>query len=172
DDFETNKGWTVNPNGSDTATAGQFQRGIPQATNSSGVNLQLTAAGGSYDLVTGASAGTAAGDYDVDGGTTSIQSPAITLPSGTLTLSFSWYLAHLNNATSADYLRIRIVGTTTTTALNQTASATNRAGSWQNATVNISAHAGQTIRILIDTADTSTASLIESAIDNITITQS
>ncbi|SEG95122.1 hypothetical protein SAMN04489712_1672, partial [Thermomonospora echinospora] len=30
----------------------------------------------------------------------------------------------------------------------------------------------QTIRILIDTADTSTASLIESAIDNITITQS
>ncbi|SEG95118.1 Zn-dependent amino-or carboxypeptidase, M28 family, partial [Thermomonospora echinospora] len=31
DDFETNKGWTVNPNGSDTATAGQFQRGIPQA---------------------------------------------------------------------------------------------------------------------------------------------
>jgi aminopeptidase S len=173
DDFETDKGWTANPGGSDTATLGQFQRGIAQATSSSGIPLQLTAQDGSYDLVTGASAGTSAGSYDVDGGTTSIQSPAITLPStGTLTLTFSWYLGHLNNATSADYLRVRVAGSTTTTVLNQTASATNRSATWQTATINISAHAGQTVRILIDAADAGTASLIEAGVDALKITAS
>ncbi|HEX2314421.1 MAG TPA: M4 family metallopeptidase [Thermomonospora sp.] len=172
DDFETDKGWTVNPGGTDTGTAGLFQRGTPQATSYSGTNLQLTAAGGGYDLVTGASAGADAGANDLDGGTTSIQSPAITLPSGTLTLSFSWYLGHLNNASSADYLRVRVVGTTTTTVLNQTGAATNRSAAWQTATVDISAHAGQTVRILVDAADASTGSLVEAGIDNVRITGS
>src|SRR6185436_11437581 len=36
DNFETAQGWTVNPNGTDTATSGPWERGIPQATNSSG----------------------------------------------------------------------------------------------------------------------------------------
>ncbi|WP_119730885.1 M20/M25/M40 family metallo-hydrolase [Thermomonospora amylolytica] len=173
DDFETDKGWTVDPGGSDTATSGQWQRGAAQPTSSSGVNLQLAPAGGGNGLVTGAAAGTSAGAYDVDGGTTSIQSPAITLPSsGTLTLRFAWYLAHLNNATSADYLRVRVAGSGTTTALNQAGAATDLAGAWQTATVDISGHAGQTVRIVIDTADASTASLVEAGIDDITITRS
>ena len=34
DDFETNKGWTTNPNGTDTATTGQWERGDPEPTDS------------------------------------------------------------------------------------------------------------------------------------------
>jgi hypothetical protein len=36
DDFETNKGWTVNPTATDTAVSGRWERGDPQSTSSSG----------------------------------------------------------------------------------------------------------------------------------------
>ncbi|MEV6811859.1 M20/M25/M40 family metallo-hydrolase [Micromonospora sp. NPDC051296] len=174
DTFETATGWTTNPAGTDTATAGRWERGDPAATSSSGIATQLgTTVSGSYDLVTGPLAGASAGDHDLDGGVSTIQSPAITLPStGTLTLSFSWYLAHLNNSSSADYLRVRVVGTGTVTALNVAGAATNRAASWQSASVNISSLGGQTVRIVIDAADASTASLVEAAVDDVRIVQS
>jgi aminopeptidase S len=173
DTFETATGWTVNPSGTDTATSGQWARADPAAT-SSGVATQLgTTVSGSFDLVTGATAGTSAGANDLDGGISSIQSPAITLPaSGVLTLSFSWYLAHLNNASSADYLRVRVVGSSTATVLNSTGAAADRAAAWQTASANISGQAGQTVRIIIDAADASTASLVEAAVDDLRITQS
>ncbi|HZM79801.1 MAG TPA: M28 family metallopeptidase, partial [Candidatus Limnocylindrales bacterium] len=133
DTFETATGWTTNPNGTDTATTGTWERGDPEQTTS-GVTLQLgTTVSGVNDLVTARLAGASAGVNDVDGGTTSIQSPAIALPAtGTLSLSFSWYLAHLNNATSADFFRISVVnsGGTATAVLTQTGSAVNRAGAW------------------------------------------
>ena len=48
---------------------------------------------------------------DVDGGQTSIQSPAIALPTGRpLTLSFGLYFAHNAAANSADFFRVRVVG--------------------------------------------------------------
>ncbi len=171
DGFETATGWTTNPSGTDTATAGAWERGDPAAT-SSGVTTQLgTAAGGTYDLVTGAAAGASAGALDVDGGVTSARSPAITLPGGTITLSFAWYLAHLDNASSADYLRVRVVsGTTTTTVFTQSGAATNRAAAWQTATVDLSAYAGRSVRLLVEAADASTASLVEAAVDDVVIT--
>ncbi|MFG1997588.1 M28 family peptidase [Spirillospora sp. NPDC048911] len=173
DDLETDKGWTANPSSTDTATTGRFERGAAQATSSSGTSLQLAAAGGTSSLVTGASAGSSAGDNDVDGGVTSIQSAAITLPTGSLSLSFSWYLGHLNNASSADYVRVRVVGSSgTTTVLNTTGAASNRSASWQTATADISAYAGQSVRILVDAADASGASLVEAGIDNVKITKS
>lgn len=172
DDFEAERGWTVNPAGTDTATLGRFERGDPGQTSSGGVTTQPgTTPSGTYGLVSGAAAGAGAGDGDIDGGVTSAQSPAITLPaSGTLTLSFSWYLGHLNNASSADYIRVRVVGTTTTTVLNQTGAASNRAAAWATATANVSGHAGQVVRVVVDAADASGASLVEAGIDDVRIT--
>lgn len=171
DDLETATGWTAGAG--DTATLGRFERGDPQATSSAGVTTQLgTAANGAYDLVTGAAAGSSAGAYDVDGGVTTILSPSITLPSGTLTLSFSWYLAHLNNATSADYFRVRVVtGSGSTTVFTQAGAATDRAAAWATASVGLSAYAGQTVRLEIAAADAGTASLVEAAVDNLKITK-
>jgi hypothetical protein len=174
DTFETAAGWTTNPSGTDTATTGQWVRGDPAGTSSGGVTLQLgNTVSGTNDLVTGAPAGSSAGEFDVDGGTTSIQSPAVTLPStGTLTLRFSWYLAHLSNASSADFFRVRIVGPSgTTTVFSQAGSATNRAGAWAVATASLNSFAGQTIRIRIEAADASTGSLIEAGVDDVSITQ-
>jgi len=173
DGFETNTGWTTNPNGTDTATTGAWERGTPQQT-SSGIVLQVGAcAGGANCLVTGLTAGASAGVNDVDGGVTSIQSPAITLPSsGTLTLSFAYYLAHLNNASSADFFRVTIVGSSTSgVVFQELGAATNDAGAFSTQSVNISSFAGQSVRILIEAADNATGSLIEAAVDNVTITQ-
>ncbi|GAB1693845.1 M28 family peptidase [Krasilnikovia sp. M28-CT-15] len=172
DTFETTTGWTTDPTGTDTATAGRWERGDPAAT-SSGVSTQLgTTRSGTFDLVTGATAGSSAGANDVDGGTTTVRSPVITLPSGTLTLSFAWYLAHLDNASTADYLRIGVVtGTGTTTVFSQSGAASDRAAAWQTSTVNLSAYAGQAIRLQIEAADAGTASLVEAAVDDISITQ-
>ncbi|MGW0504645.1 M14 family zinc carboxypeptidase [Micromonospora sp. NPDC003241] len=173
DTFETATGWTINPNGTDTATSGQWERGAAQATNSSGAK-QLTPFAGSNDLVTGRLAGSAAGDYDVDGGVTSARSPAVTLPSsGTLTLSLAWYLAHGSNSSSADYLRVSVVHNGGTTALlTQAGAASNRNGAWTQANLNLTPYAGQSVRILVEAADASTASLVEAAVDNVTITAS
>ncbi|MEV4398503.1 M14 family zinc carboxypeptidase [Nonomuraea sp. NPDC049607] len=172
DTFETATGWTVNPSGTDTATTGAWERGDPEATTSSGAKQLGTTVSGTNDLVTGRLAGTAAGDYDLDGGVSSIQSPPITLPStGTLSLSLSWYLAHGSNASSADYFRVRVVGGTTTTVLQQAGAAANRNGAWAVATADLTPYAGQTVRILIDAADASGASLVEAGVDDVKITQ-
>ncbi|MFF5211219.1 M28 family peptidase [Streptosporangium sp. NPDC000396] len=172
DTFETATGWTANPGGTDTATTGQWERGDPEATTSSGAKQLGTTVSGTNDLVTGRLAGASAGDHDIDGGTTSIQSPAVTLPSGgTLRLGFSWYLAHGSNASSADFLRVRVVGSTSSQVFQQLGAATNRNGAWATADVDISAFAGQTVRILIEAADASGASLVEAGIDDVKITR-
>ncbi len=171
DTFETNLGWQTNPNGTDTATTGAWERGDPAQTTS-GITLQLgTTVSGTNDLVTGAAAGTGAGSFDVDGGTTSSRSPAVTLTgTGTFTLSYSWYLAHLNNASTADFFRVSIVHNGGTTALfTQAGAAANRAGAWAAGTSNISAYAGQSVRILVECADASGASLVECGVDDVRI---
>lgn len=172
DTFETNMGWTANPSGTDTATSGQWERGDPQATSSSGAKQLGTTVSGVNDLVTGRLAGSSAGTYDIDGGVTSIRSPNIALPAGsTLTLTFSYYLAHGSNASSADYLRVKVVGATTTTVLEELGAANDGDAAWATANVNLSAYAGQTVTILIEAADASGASLVEAAVDNVKITR-
>jgi hypothetical protein len=173
DNFETNLGWTRNFNGTDTATTGLWERGDPeQATSGSTVTQLGTTVSGVNDLVTGRLFGGAAGTHDVDGGVTTITSPAIALPStGTLTLSFSYYMAHLNNSSSADFLRVYVVGSTTTQVFSEVGAANNDAAAWATATANISSFAGQTVRIRIEAADASTASLVDAAVDDVRITQ-
>jgi len=172
DTFETATGWTTNASGTDSATTGQWVRGDPAATTSGGVGLQLgTTVSGTNDLVTGAPAGASAGENDVDGGTTSVLSPSIALPTGTLNLSFSWYLAHLNNATSADFFRVFVVsGSTSTQVFSQAGAAANRAGAWATASVSLNAFSGQTVRLRIEAADAATGSLIEAGVDDVRIT--
>ncbi|HEX9734905.1 MAG TPA: zinc carboxypeptidase, partial [Thermoanaerobaculia bacterium] len=170
DDFETNQGWTTNPNGTDTAGTGQWERGNPETTTSSGTKQQGTTVSGVNDLVTGRLAGSGVGSFDIDGGTTSIRSPAIALPSsGTLTLSFSYYLAHLNNSSSADFLRVSVVGNTTQQVFQEVGAGNDDDAVWASTSVNVSSFAGQTVRILIEAADAGGASLVEAAVDDVRI---
>jgi hypothetical protein len=174
DDFEQARGWTTNASGTDTATTGAWERGVPQATNSSGAKQLGTPTSGTNDLVTGRLAGTAAGDFDVDGGTTSIQSPAITLPAGTgLRLSASAYLANGSNSSTADFLRIRVVPASGNSAVvyQRLGSATNVNGAWTTVSASLDGFAGQTVRIVVEAADASAASLVEAGVDDVRVTQ-
>ena len=172
DDFETDQGWIVNPNGTDTAVTGMWERGDPEPTNDLGAKQLGTTTSGVNDLVTGRLAGASAGAFDIDGGVTTIASPLITLPStGTLTLSFQYYLAHGSNSSAADYFRVRVIGATQSTVLNVPGAAVNRNGVWTAFSGNITGQAGQTVRIVIDAADTGTASLVEAGVDDVKITQ-
>jgi aminopeptidase S len=172
DNFETSLGWITNPNGTDTATTGQWERGDPETTTSTGTKQLGTTVSGVNDLVTGRLAGASVGANDIDGGVTSIASPLIALNGGTtFTLTFSYYLAHLNNSSSADFFRVRIVvGSTVTTVFEELGAATNDDAVWATATVNLSQFAGQTIRILIEAADAGGASLVEAGVDDVRIT--
>jgi len=173
DGFETNLGWATNPNGTDTATTGAWQRGAPQQTSSGSIMQLGSCASGANCLVTGLLAGASVGENDVDSGVTSVQSPAINLPSGgTLTLSFAYYLAHLNNSSSADFFRVTIVGSSTSGQVYQElGAATTLGAAYKTRSVDISSFAGQQVRILIQAADASTGSLVEAAVDNVAITQ-
>ena len=172
DNFETDAGWTTNAGAADTATTGAWQRANPEDTNDGGAKQLGTTTSGSNDLVTAAAAGASAGANDVDGGTTSILSPAIALPaSGNLTLAFQYYLAHGTNSANTDFFRAFVVGATTSQVFQSLGAATNRNGAWTAVSANISAFAGQTVRIRFEAADASTASLLEAGVDDVTITQ-
>jgi hypothetical protein len=174
DDFETERGWTANPLGTDTATTGIWQRGNPETTTSSGTKQQGTTPSGVNALVTGATAGASAGVNDIDSGVTTIQGPAIALPAGgTHTLSFSYYLAHGTNSSSADFFRVFVVNAAgaATQVFQELGAADDDDAAYTTGTANISAFAGQTIRIRFQAADASGASLVEAAVDNVTITR-
>jgi glucose/arabinose dehydrogenase len=175
DNFEQARGWVLTA-GRNPATSGRWERGDPQPTTSGGLTMQQgTCAGPSTNcLITGLSAGSAVGSNDVDGGMTSIQSPAIALPAtGNLTLSFSIYLAHLSNATNADFISVRVVGNNgvAQTVWSRGGRSSNVAGSWATRTASLNAWAGQTITLRIEVVDNSPASLIEAGFDNVTITR-
>jgi len=167
DNFETDKGWTA---AGGTATTGQFERAIPQTTSYSNVDYQIAAASPDYDLVTGASAGSGVGSYDIDGGDTAFRSPDIALPNESgLTLTFNYYLAHYSNATSDDYLRVSVVGATTETVLEVLGTGSIKGAAWQSFSADLSAFAGQTVYLLVEAADGGSGSLVEAAIDDVLI---
>jgi len=172
DNFETSLGWTRNANGTDTASSGRWERADPQSTSYSGAKQLGTTASGSYDLVTGPLAGSSYNSYDVDGGVTTMRSPLITLPAtGNLELTFKYYLAHRNNSSSSDYLRVKIVGSTTVTILQEYGASNDDDAVWATFTGSLNSFRGQSVYILIEAADLSGESLVEAAIDDVLIIQ-
>ena len=134
--------------------------------------LQLgTTTSGSQALVTDGTAGSSAGSFDIDNGDTTVRSPDIALPAGaTLELSFQYYLATLSNATADDYLRVSVVGPGgSTTVLNEVGDGTDRAAAWTGFSADISSFAGQTVHLLVEAADAAGGSLVEAAIDDLSI---
>src|SRR6185503_6224616 len=169
DDLEVARGWTVNPRGTDTASGGKWVRANPEATSSSGPKQLGTVPSGSAALVTAYKAGSTASAYDVDGGTTTVQSPPISLPNASgQRLTFRYYLAHASNASSADELRVSIVedGGATTTVLIEQGAANDDDAAWASASIPMDDWAGSTVRIRIQATDGGPASTVEAAVDD------
>jgi carboxypeptidase T len=176
DDLEVARGWTVNPDATDTAPAsGRWARGNPQES-ATGAGLVLQRDGvpsGSIAFVTGTRAGTSAGEFDLDGRTT-VRSRAVSLAAGAgQRLSFRWLFGHTASSSSADHLRAIVEdgGGNQTVVWSQTGSTTAVAGSWGSASVNVDGWAGQTIRIRFEAEDGAADSTVEAGIDDVRITR-
>jgi len=170
DDFETSKGWKRNFSGTDTATAGLWERGDPESTSSNGAKQLGTTASGSNDLVTGRLAGSSATANDVDGGKTTITSPAISLVGGgDYKLGFKYYFAH-DAGSSSDFFRVFVVGSSTVKVFEKLGSSQNVNAAWTSASVSLDAFAGQSIRIRIEAADGGSGNLVEAGVDDVSIT--
>ena len=81
------------------------------------------------------------------------------------------YLAHGTNSSSSDYLRVRVVGATTTTVFEERGAPDNDNGAWASASADLSAFAGQRVRIVVESGDAGTASLVEAAVDDVRVTR-
>jgi hypothetical protein len=163
-------GWSVNPAGTDTATRGLWALADPKPTTASGPKQLGNAQSGKRALVTGPMAG-GSGAHDVDGGVTTALSAPINLPAGApaITLSFYGYLAHGSNSSSDDFLRVKVIGTTTATVFEELGAANDDDAAWQRFNVSLQAFAGQTVRLEIQCADQAGESLVECGVDTLSV---
>ena len=86
-------------------------------------------------------------------------------------LTFSYYLAHDAQSTADDQLRLSIEtdGGTRTLLWHVDGSGTDRDAAWQQAWLNVSAYAGQTIRLVFQAEDGGADDLVEAGLDDIRI---
>ena len=120
-------------------------------------------------FVTGASAGSTSSYNDVDGGRTSVRSPAIALPSTVGKLTFRYYLAHASNASSADTFQafVEESGGDRTLVKSESGAANTDRAAWASASVSLTPWAGQTVRIVFVATDGGPESLVEAAVDDV-----
>ncbi len=174
DDFELNRGWVRDPYGTDTATAGRWDRTIPAPTTTASGPKQLRAASGQRAMATGGAAGASANANDLDGGSTTIRSRAITLdadPAKVGALTFKYLFAHDAASTPADAFRAQIEAGdgSRTTVFEQLGNRANRNGAWTSVSVSIDAWAGQTIHVVFQAVDGGAGNLVEAGIDDVRI---
>ncbi len=172
DDFETDQGWVIDPDATDTATTGQWEVANPEATSSGGTSLQLgDTTSGAQALVTQAAAGSGAGSFDIDGGITSAMSPVLPLPGNAMALTLNYFFGHLANAGTDDFLRVTLVaGAVEQVILSETGNSAVRSAAWTPLSVDVTAFAGQDVQLWVEAADAGSPSLVEAGIDDIAVT--
>ena len=173
DDFETGRGWTIDPFGNDSATDGEWERGDPAGTaDASGTKQKGGVPTGLADLVTGRVGGTDAASNDVDGGGTTALSPAFRLAyrAGGWTLRFDYTFAHSAAATTDDYLRVSVVdGATVIPIWTLSGDSVNRNAAWLTKTLALDAWSGKTVRLLFQARDRAADNVLEAAVDNVRV---
>ena len=175
DDLEVNRGWRVNLDGTDTASAGAWQRGDPQPTTTAAGRKQPdTVTSGRYAYVTGTAAGSSPNANDLDGGRTTATSPVIDLPAAAgQKLQFRWTFANDAAAVTGDELRVEVLdvaAATTTTVLVAHDIARERNAGWHLASFDLSAFAGRSVRVRFSAMDAGSNSLVEAGFDDVRVT--
>ena len=174
DDFETDKGWVRNPNGTDTATTGLWERGDPEATDLERAEAarhdderpQRPRHGPSGRRFRGSQRPRRRGHHDP----IARDHPARDRHPDASPSSTTWPTGR--NSSTADFFRVFVVaGSTSTQVFQSLGAASNRNGAWTPVSVSLNSFAGQTVRLRIEAADASTASLVEAAVDDVRITR-
>jgi len=175
DDFETDQGWVSNLQNSDTAVRGLWERSNPATTTYNAVTYQLgSTPSGSYALVTDGRNGSSGYTYDVDKGSTSISSPPIDLPSAGSghQLEFDYNFAYRSSSSSSDRFAVYAVTASGETLLFEEVddNSSSHAGAWKSRMIDLSAFAGQSIRIkFLADDDAASGVLVEAQVDDVRI---
>jgi carboxypeptidase T len=170
DDFEINRGWQRDPDGTDTASAGVWQIGDPVGVSSLGPKQLGTTVSGRAALVTGITGATSTTANDLDGGVTTMRSAPVTLGPTVGPLTFSYYLAHGSNSSSADWLRFYVEADGVRTLVKEElGSATDDDAAWASVAIPMASWAGKSVRIVIAANDGAGDSYVEAAVDDLRI---
>jgi murein tripeptide amidase MpaA len=166
DDLEITRGWSVDPAGADTASAGRWNRANPARDT-----LQLgSVASGAAALVTGARSG-----VDVDGGSTTVRSPLIRVPRDRgATLRLSWWLGLSADAEPEDGFRVHVVdasGSRRATLLEVSGTGERREPRWRGFSAVLPDElAGEQVAIELEAVDSGADSTVEAGVDQVRVT--
>ena len=174
DDLEIDRGWKVNPDGTDTAPANaRFARANPASTYSSGAKQLGTVRSGAKAFVTGAAAGARASSNDLDGRTTIRSQPIDLWASPGQRLTFAYVFAHSAGSSSADSLRAIVERSDGSQVVVATVAGRSADvdGAWRTASVSLDAFAGTTVRLRFEATDGGPDNLLEVELDDIRVTR-
>jgi hypothetical protein len=165
DDFEANLGWTV----SGTATAGQWQRGIPANGNRGDPPTDADGSGRCYLT------GNTVGDSDVDGGVTRLLSPVLDAsgPGAPLVAYWRWYSNNTGAATDDTFaVQISNDGGTSWVSLETVGvSDPEASGGWYEKVFRIADFIAPTatMRLRFSASDLGSGSIVEAGVDHVRI---
>ena len=175
DDFETNGGWTVGEI-DDDATTGVWDRADPEYTEAQPED-DHSPSPGTDCFVTDHNAGFSQGDYDVDGGKTTLLSPTIDLLGlDDVTISYyRWYSNDTGAAPNADVFMVDISsngGGSWANAETVGPSGSGTSGGWFYHEFQVADFVALTdqVRVRFVASDESDGSLVEAAVDDFLVT--
>ncbi len=169
-DYEANStGWLVTNDPG--LTAGAWERGNPTGTATRGE--PDNAFDGSFCLVTE----NGNGNFDIDGGCTTITSPLIDATAGGTTISYARWYDNTGDGTGADpnndlfYIEITDDGGSTWTALETVGPAAQSSGGWFQVSFLVSDFVANTdrVRVRFRACDLNAGSVVEAAIDGFSV---
>ena len=168
DDLEVARGWTIDPDGTDTATSGTWQRGDPVVGRPDSSARRSPA-------VPSSSPGRHAG-ADVDGGRTTIRSRSIHLPSSkAATLRLRYWVGMSADATAHDRFRVLLVRPSDGHMLATALTATGTGGARRPPGTDLrfaipSALRGEDVAVQLYAADAGADATVEAGVDDVRIT--
>lgn len=175
DDMETDTGWSVNPNGTDTATTGIWSRMIPEVTLAQPAQ-DVTPDPGYNCWITDGNAGSSLGANDVDGGATTLESPNFDLSGlSTATMGYwRWYSNDTGAAPNADTFVIDISDDGGASWVNLETIGPSGPGThagWNFHEFDVSTFVSLTsqVRLRFIASDYGTGSVIEAAVDDLRV---
>ena len=169
EDFEISRGWKADPLGTDTVSAGAWQRADPFDDHVSGRDRPVGVDGAGHRrvgrVVRELVRHRRRADHD--------PLAEIKLPATVGNLVFRYYLAHASNSSSSDVFRayVEAADGTRTLVREERGAANKDTPAWALATVPMTPWAGQTVRIVFLAQDRGSASTVEAAVDDVRITR-